>query len=132
MIVSFQSNANALFWHVRFHSSAGRSTYLGRLIAVIANGKGQLYVLALSSTVLSLRRPENDLKSFFVVERYFRILVTTPAPTVRPPSRIAKRKPSSRATGTISSMARLVLSPGMTISTPDGSWTEPVTSVVRK
>src|SRR5579885_3167880 len=29
-------------------------------------------------------------------------LVTTPAPTVRPPSRIANRDPSSNATGTIS------------------------------
>ena len=30
---------------------------------------------------------------------YFKIFVTTPAPTVRPPSRIAKRNPSSIATG---------------------------------
>jgi hypothetical protein len=28
-----------------------------------------------------------------------RILVTVPAPTVRPPSRIAKRRPSSMAMG---------------------------------
>ena len=32
---------------------------------------------------------------------YLRILVTRPAPTVRPPSRIAKRRPSSIATGWI-------------------------------
>ena len=31
--------------------------------------------------------------------RYLRILVTRPAPTVRPPSRIANRKPSSIAIG---------------------------------
>jgi hypothetical protein len=60
------------------------------------------------------------------------ILVTTPAPTVRPPSRMAKRSPSSMAIGMISSMVIWMLSPGMTISTPAGSSTLPVTSVVRK
>ena len=63
---------------------------------------------------------------------YFRILVTRPAPTVRPPSRIAKRRPSSMATGWISFTEMLVLSPGITISVPSGSVTTPVTSVVRK
>ena len=60
------------------------------------------------------------------------ILVTRPAPTVRPPSRIAKRSPSSIAMGWISSTAISVLSPGMTISVPSGRVTTPVTSVVRK
>src|SRR5699024_5102309 len=60
------------------------------------------------------------------------ILVTRPAPTVRPPSRIAKRRPSSIAIGWISSTDMSVLSPGMTISVPSGSVTTPVTSVVRK
>jgi len=63
---------------------------------------------------------------------YSIILLTTPAPTVRPPSRIAKRRPSSIATGWISSTLIFTLSPGITISTPSGSWQEPVTSVVRK
>ena len=63
---------------------------------------------------------------------YFRILVTTPAPTVRPPSRIANRSPSSIAIGVISSIVICTLSPGITISTPAGSSTLPVTSVVRK
>ena len=63
---------------------------------------------------------------------YFRILVTTPAPTVRPPSRMAKRSPSSIAIGVISSIVICTLSPGITISTPAGSSTLPVTSVVRK
>src|SRR4029077_15845760 len=63
---------------------------------------------------------------------YFRILETTPAPTVLPPSRIAKRSPSSMAIGLISSTVILMLSPGMTISTPAGSSIIPVTSVVRK
>ena len=60
------------------------------------------------------------------------ILVTRPAPTVRPPSRIAKRRPSSMAMGWISSTDISVLSPGMTISVPSGRVTTPVTSVVRK
>ena len=61
-----------------------------------------------------------------------RILATTPAPTVRPPSRIAKRRPSSIAIGAISSTVILMLSPGITISMPAGSSIAPVTSVVRK
>ena len=60
------------------------------------------------------------------------ILVTWPAPTVRPPSRMANFRPSSMATGWISSTVMSVLSPGMTISVPSGRVTTPVTSVVRK
>src|SRR2546427_3979240 len=63
---------------------------------------------------------------------YFRIFVTRPAPTVRPPSRIAKRRPSSMAIGAISSTVISTLSPGITISTPSGRAADPVTSVVRK
>ena len=59
-------------------------------------------------------------------------LVTTPDPTVRPPSRIAKRRPSSQAMGVISVISMSMLSPGITISTPSGSLMFPVTSVVRK
>src|SRR6202012_3635037 len=63
---------------------------------------------------------------------YLIILATTPAPTVRPPSRMAKRSFSSIAMGTISSTSQETLSPGITISVPAGSLTMPVTSVVRK
>src|SRR5690606_7950935 len=63
---------------------------------------------------------------------YFRIFETTPAPTVLPPSRMAKRSPSSIAIGAISSTVILMLSPGITISAPPSRSTEPVTSVVRK
>src|SRR3954454_8680313 len=63
---------------------------------------------------------------------HLRILVTRPAPTVRPPSRMAKRRPSSIAMGWIISTRISVLSPGMTISVPSGRCTTPVTSVVRK
>src|SRR6185503_6341272 len=62
---------------------------------------------------------------------YAIILVTTPAPTVRPPSRMANFEPCSRATGTINSTVRLTLSPGITISTPSGRVMLPVTSIVR-
>jgi len=62
---------------------------------------------------------------------YSRILVMTPAPTVRPPSRMANFEPCSRATGTINSTVRFTLSPGMTISTPSGRLMSPVTSIVR-
>ena len=65
-------------------------------------------------------------------EDYSLILVTTPEPTVRPPSRIAKRRPSSIAIGVISSTSMVTLSPGMHISTPSGREMVPVTSVVRK
>ena len=57
---------------------------------------------------------------------------TRPAPTVRPPSRMAKRMCCSIAIGVISSTSIEMLSPGITISTPSGSVTLPVTSVVRK
>src|SRR4029077_14352657 len=64
--------------------------------------------------------------------RYSMISVTAPAPTVCPPSRIASRNPFSSATGVINVTSQLTLSPGITISTPVGSFTSPVTSVVRK
>ena len=63
---------------------------------------------------------------------YSLIEATTPAPTVRPPSRMAKRRPSSMAIGAISSTSMVTLSPGITISVPSESTTVPVTSVVRK
>ena len=63
---------------------------------------------------------------------YLVIFATTPEPTVRPPSRIAKRRPSSMAIGAISLTPIVTLSPGITISVPSGRMTSPVTSVVRK
>ena len=51
---------------------------------------------------------------------YSIISETTPAPTVLPPSRIAKRSSFSRAMGVISCASRATLSPGITISTPFG------------
>ena len=75
------------------------------------------------------QRPSRPIDA---VWNYLMIFVTRPAPTVRPPSRMAKRRPSSIAIGWIMSTFMLVLSPGMTISVPSGRVTTPVTSVVRK
>jgi hypothetical protein len=63
---------------------------------------------------------------------YSTISATTPEPTVRPPSRIANRRPWSMAIGWISSIDISTLSPGITISVPSGRLATPVTSVVRK
>lgn len=76
-----------------------------------------------------LQRSISDLQASGT---YLTILVTWPAPTVRPPSRMANFRPSSMATGWISETVISVLSPGMTISVPSGRVTTPVTSVVRK
>src|SRR5215217_1710112 len=73
-----------------------------------------------------LRRPRAP------TARYSTISVTTPAPTVRPPSLMAKLSPSSIAIGLINSTFITVLSPGITISTPSSRRISPVTSVVRK
>src|SRR5439155_7998353 len=64
-----------------------------------------------------------DLRRRHLVS-YLSILVTRPAPTVRPPSRMANRRPSSMAMGAMSSTSISVLSPGMTISTPSASLME--------
>src|SRR5262249_12513913 len=62
---------------------------------------------------------------------YLMTSVATPEPTVLPPSRIANRSPCSMAIGSPSVMSITTLSPGIVISTPSGSFTSPVTSVVR-
>ena len=79
----------------------------------------------------------NDLSHLYLPapllrRHYARISVTTPEPTVLPPSRTAKRNPWSIAIGLINSAVTLTLSPGITISTPGFNDTTPVTSVVRK
>jgi hypothetical protein len=64
--------------------------------------------------------------------RYSTMLTMAPAPTVRPPSRMAKRWPTSRAMGVMRSTDMSTLSPGMIISIPSGRPMAPVTSVVRR
>ena len=63
---------------------------------------------------------------------YSSISLITPAPTVRPPSRMANLSSFSMAMGVINSACIPTLSPGITISVPSGSVTTPVTSVVLK
>ncbi len=58
--------------------------------------------------------------------------VTTPEPTVRPPSRMAKRVPGSTATDLSKPTWIVTESPGMHISALPINWASPVTSVVRK
>ena len=79
--------------------------------------------------------PELLMKNFLhlcIISDYSTIVATLPEPTVLPPSRIAKRRPCSIATGWISSTVISTLSPGMHISVPAGSSQTPVTSVVLK
>ena len=68
----------------------------------------------------------------YAPKRYLTILVTTPAPTVLPPSLIAKFKLSFIAIGVINFTENFPSSPGITISVPEGNVTSPVTSVVLK
>ena len=63
---------------------------------------------------------------------YLIIFVTTPAPTVLPPSLMAKFKFWLIAIGVINFTLNFPSSPGITISVPDGRVTSPVTSVVLK
>ncbi len=79
-----------------------------------------------------LRVFARNLESGIWNSNYSTISDTVPAPTVRPPSRIANRSPFSIAIGAISSISIWMLSPGITISTPAGRFATPVTSVVRK
>ena len=72
-----------------------------------------------------------DNKSIFRLY-YSMIVATRPAPTVRPPSRIAKVRPWLIAIGWISSIVISMLSPGIHISVPSGRLQTPVTSVVLK
>ena len=63
---------------------------------------------------------------------YFRTTDVTQEPTVLPPSLIANLNHSVIAIGDCNLTVILILSPGITISTPSSKVTAPVTSVVRK
>jgi hypothetical protein len=102
------------------------------IISLLALRTGKYYnVSHLASSSFSNRRVTCYKRACgFII--YSIISLITPAPTVRPPSRIANRSSFSIAIGMINSIAMLTLSPGITISIPSGSVTTPVTSVVRK
>src|ERR1041384_5872000 len=80
----------------------------------------------------SLSRELTDKLKFVGLSVYSIISAPVPAPTVRPPSRIANLSPFSIAIGAINSITNPELSPGITISTPSFNVATPVTSVVRK
>src|SRR5205809_298638 len=86
-----------------------------------------VYVFPIESEAGPVRAPQHCSNAGYAMTSD-----TRPAPMVRPPSRIANRWPFSMATGAITLMATDTLSPGITISTPWGRATVPVTSVVRK
>ncbi len=100
--------------------------------AVKRKGSAGWRSLSVFFTDLAFGRFGVATKSPIARQSYSTIFDTTPDPTVRPPSRIAKRSPCSIAIGAISSTLNFRLSPGITISVPAGSSTVPVTSVVRK
>ena len=110
---------------------------LGRLLLVLGRAVvAPLAVLArhrhdVSHAVYSSLGSDSGRAGADSIASYSMISVIVPAPTVRPPSRIANRAPFSSATGVINSPLIVVLSPGITISTPSGRFSVPVTSVVR-
>jgi hypothetical protein len=91
-----------------------------------SQGNDGAYIFLRSHSVSQANCPNSSCTTPYSI-----IWVITPAPTVRPPSRIANFEPCSNATGTIRFTSRFTLSPGMTISTPSGSLISPVTSIVR-
>src|SRR4051812_2469035 len=114
---------------LRFHRQRDGTRHLGPRLLGRPDDIGRGLI---EHHVVEGLQPNSDSLCHVCSPSYLRILVTTPAPTVRPPSRMANRSPSSIAIGVISSIVICTLSPGITISTPPGSSTLPVTSVVRK
>ena len=78
------------------------------------------------------KRDRSPAFEYLLFYDYSIIFVTTPDPTVRPPSLIANLSPSSIAIGVMRLIVIWMLSPGITISTPSGNCKSPVTSVVLK
>ncbi len=103
------------------HAEAARGAKL-----LILAARAARFILSTQTSTFS-PRPKTPLAS-----NQARTFVTIPEPTVRPPSRIAKRLPSTSAIGLPNSTSRPMLSPGIHISAPPSNLTPPVTSVVRK
>ena len=88
-------------------------------------------------TILCDAHPKETTRLYVVIHTYPVdfcqpiTFVITPDPTVLPPSLTANLSCSSNATGVIKLTFISILSPGITISTPSGSFISPVTSVVR-
>jgi hypothetical protein len=110
-----------------------RNNFSGHRSLLKFNAEGKIQNAELTFNIASI---------FLLLHSYFLLLTSdlpyvtisaiVPAPTVCPPSRMAKRNPFSIATGVINSITSETLSPGITISVPAGNSATPVTSVVRK
>src|SRR5262249_43857630 len=125
--------------HLRAGALRGLDDLAGRLIEqlVVIRLQPDPDLLGRHQNLISKNERKPAAPGFRRTRRHFDsayaiTCVTTPAPTVLPPSRMAKRTSLSMAIGIISSTSISMLSPGITISTPPGSLTVPVTSVVRK
>src|SRR5579863_3420715 len=134
---------SSLSFFVRCVLPACPAEFLGlqavRMLLLVFCG-GVIPILAITTlqrndfphSLILFPNPNGSKLQSYSTQSYSTISVTAPAPTVWPPSRIAKRKPFSSATGVINVTSQLTLSPGITISTPAGNFMSPVTSVVRK
>ncbi len=87
-----------------------------------------IYLANSVNTFNDLKKPtEHQLSRFYCLYLCWNVLdysmtfVTTPEPTVLPPSLIANLSPSSIAIGVIRLIVIWMLSPGITISVPSGS-----------
>src|SRR6267378_3475979 len=109
-------------------------TFRGGLLVLGSHVVATLALCALQYNIVTRHKFKSPklIGSYRTYRSYSTTSDTVPAPTVLPPSRIAKRNPFSIAIGAINSMFISTLSPGITISTPVGRFATPVTSVVRK
>ena len=133
--ITLRLGAECARWKVMGNSPCGVSDpttpKLQRRMARRASKLKQNKSAAFATLLLSVCFVDRNA-NYEVIFDYSMISVTTPDPTVLPPSLIAKRSPSSIAIGVISSIVITTLSPGMHISVPSGSERSPVTSVVLK
>ena len=112
--------------------------FCSRIIPISTLFTGQSYDITHFRTLSTYQSSRSCLSifpmwySWIFHSPYSTISLMTPAPTVRPPSRMANRSSFSIAMGVIKLTSIDTLSPGITISTPSGNVTTPVTSVVRK
>ncbi len=110
--------------------------FAGGIVPLLTDRTGQVdnfsHVVPREARSVKQEKRSPALQSPNASLSYARISVTTPEPTVLPPSRTANRNPWSIAIGLINSPVTVTLSPGITISTPAANVTIPVTSVVRK
>ena len=140
---------NTRIWSpMLYHSSywPANSDLLGFLVRCMFTTKSAIFIelqliwcrslifcrRIISVFAFSTRKGNNNSHLKNSLSNYSIISLTTPAPTVRPPSRTANRTSFSMAIGVISCASIVTLSPGITISTPSGNVNTPVTSVVRK